>query len=560
MKKYLLAIMVLLLLPVSVVSAAAYYAYITVTESSGVSYGQLPIIVSVNNTLLAANYYIEADGRDTRVARGSQELPHMVADNCTLFATPITADTLDTFSYTSGSADLTAFDVIFGYGGRGKIVDDSDLEGAANCSLKVCGLVADMDELGLVIGKTNAFVIATDSGNMTASINGTLEYPLDVTSRVDGGGWSNEANADDNNTATAMTHSYQDGVWTNYVAFYFDDVLADSISLYVATTDTTKTAQMQYTTDSGSTWTDLGSWACSAYSWNNRWLTYPETINGLRVRVQGYLTYTIMVYEVTVRNCLNHRAGNSGVVSSTFASGQDVEMLLDSSNIKLLVDDVEVASSSLSGLSIANTSYDYYLMAGSNIAVADNVTMSVGGVQQVWIEPNNIISSSTIPDRQASGGSNDVIITWGSNPVAVSLGALLPETQSVASALSASATDIAPVSDGANSIRSSGVEGSNLPFYDMFKGLLTSWAEFGGPTINMQYFWKVVAVVAGWIFGTAIMLLTRNVFFGITAYAVGFAVPAVAMEGLLDLWVPIVYLIGAIAVGLLTTKWSTSSM
>ncbi len=177
----------------------------------------------------------------------------------------------------------------------------------------------------------------------------------------------------------------------------------------------------------------------------------------------------------------------------------------------------------------------------------------------LWFQPNTIISGTTMIDR---AGSNDGTITWGSNPsgVDVSVGALLPETQSTATVDVESETPVlTPGTEGLEDIMTSGVEGEGFILYEVFKDLFNTWHELGGPDISMPYFWKVVVVALGWMFGTAVMLTTRNLFFGLVAYFLGFAVPAGAL-GILDLWVPITYGIGAAITCLLVSKWSSSSL
>ena len=120
--------------------------------------------------------------------------------------------------------------------------------------------------------------------------------------------------------------------------------------------------------------------------------------------------------------------------------------------------------------------------------------------------------------------------------------------------------EFVPPTEDVGPMVTTGVEGTGFPLYGLFKSLLNQWSALGGPSISMPYFWKLVAVIIGWIFGTAIMLLTRNSFFGIIAYFIGFAIPAGAMGGVLDLWVPIVYGLGAICISLLTAKWGASSL
>ena len=86
MKKLLRLIPILLvamLLIAPPVLAQSYTCNIAVTSDS--AYTQLPITTAVNNQYLADNGYISASGLDTRVLLTGSELPHMLANDKTLF-------------------------------------------------------------------------------------------------------------------------------------------------------------------------------------------------------------------------------------------------------------------------------------------------------------------------------------------------------------------------------------------------------------------------------------------------------------------------------------------
>jgi len=109
----LLLLLAFVVTPV-VVLAYTYSAPITVTESDSVTYSSFPFMADVNNTYLAANGYFTT-GLDTRVLEVSNELPHMLSGDKTLFAVPIDADGQLILNYTLGDTPLTAFNIIAGY-------------------------------------------------------------------------------------------------------------------------------------------------------------------------------------------------------------------------------------------------------------------------------------------------------------------------------------------------------------------------------------------------------------------------------------------------------------
>ncbi len=165
------------------------------------------------------------------------------------------------------------------------------------------------------------------------------------------------------------------------------------------------------------------------------------------------------------------------------------------------------------------------------------------------------IDFGTLPDRE--GTAQNGIITWGINPtgMTVSIGALLPSVVVTPAENVADVPDLVPEF---NPNVSSGVEGEAFPFYGLFKGLMDDYYEVGGPNITMPYFWKIVATIIAFTVGTGVLLASRNLLVGIGAYALLIAVPT-AM-GILDWYFIVWYVIGAVAVSLLVTKWTSSSI
>jgi hypothetical protein len=167
-----------------------------------------------------------------------------------------------------------------------------------------------------------------------------------------------------------------------------------------------------------------------------------------------------------------------------------------------------------------------------------------------------------LPDTSGDATVNNGAITVGTNPanITVLVGAMLPSNASVANVSTGNSDASLVPETGNTNMDTSGVEGAAFPFYALFKGLLKDWHDNGGPDISMPVFWKFIAVIAGWCFGTIVMMATRQVIFGLIGYAIGFSVPAFAMGGVLDAWVPIIYSITALCLAGLIWKWSSSSL
>ena len=76
----------------------------------------------------------------------------------------------------------------------------------------------------------------------------------------------------------------------------------------------------------------------------------------------------------------------------------------------------------------------------------------------------------------------------------------------------------------------------------------------------MAYFWRLVAAIIAFLFGTGVLIATKNMLFGAVAYGLGLLAPTLWLGGVFDWWVPIFYIIGAVVITMLSTKWTSSSI
>ncbi len=139
MIRKLIVIFILLVTVIAptVAMAASYVIDIVVSESAGVDYTDTPIIITINNTALAAGGFIAADARDTQVTNPSGDiLPHMITDNATWVVIDLDANSVNTLSYTSGNTEAD-FEIIPGLGGFVTISDNETIEFAGNFILDI---------------------------------------------------------------------------------------------------------------------------------------------------------------------------------------------------------------------------------------------------------------------------------------------------------------------------------------------------------------------------------------------------------------------------------------
>ena len=76
----------------------------------------------------------------------------------------------------------------------------------------------------------------------------------------------------------------------------------------------------------------------------------------------------------------------------------------------------------------------------------------------------------------------------------------------------------------------------------------------------MAYFWRLVAAIIAFLFGTGVLIATKSMLFGAIAYGLGLLVPTLWLGGVFDWWVPVFYIIGAVVITMLSTKWTSSSI
>lgn len=613
-----LALLLLTTLIATPVFAAGYSATLTVSETGTGSHTMVGITADIDNQGLMDDSLITATGLDTRVLLGTSELPHMLASDRVTFALPIEENNQYPLEYTTGNDDLTSFDIVPGDGGYVTAKDHANLEPSDNFSIESVMWIGKSQTL---LSKTGALALSDNgSGDVTFNILGASVWvsPTNAT----GAGWTNPSYAYDGHTSTYASYSItgtsgyltltvptddydrlqfywpgHSGI-TNYWEVEWDSswhtVYSSATGAYTGWVNVPfggyhSVSQIRYKGHRSTAGivvvneVDIGNVSGTALT-----VTASGVDEGLR---------TVKVYADTVNLAIDIDGINE---DSAALSGGSVP---DSSSDWVLYPDPywSYYSHAVSGVEVLRyqpvlmilgeeystgtvtvTNGDETVTGAGGAAWTDSmaggVFVSTDGVHYVidsitdgtHLELATVYGGATlggqsydmyprIPDEI---GSLDGALTWGSNPagITVELGALLPSTDSQAS-VDAQGDDSSFVPEtGDSDMTTSGVEGENLPFYGLIKGLLTSYNELGGPNIPMADFWKLAAVVIGWCFGTMIMIVTRNVIFGAIAYVLGFSVPAFSMGGMLDTWIPIVYGISALCLAGLIWKWTSSSI
>lgn len=123
--RILLLAILLISLASGIALAYLYRAPVSVTENASTSYTMLPVIWSQNNDWLADNGFMKSTANDTRVQTlGGLNKPWMVADNKTLTAIPVPANSQTNLYFVTGESAASAMDIITGLGGYVTVLDD----------------------------------------------------------------------------------------------------------------------------------------------------------------------------------------------------------------------------------------------------------------------------------------------------------------------------------------------------------------------------------------------------------------------------------------------------
>ena len=623
MKKRILVALLLFFLVPAVALAASYSASLTVTESASVSYDMLPVGASVNNIYLVDSSIILPTGLDTRVKQGSTKLPHMVASDRVTFALPVVANNQYSLDYVTGESALSSFPIITEYSGYFTIPSDASdaMQLGDNFSIALRGWIQPVSGSSSA-NTTENFTTYTKvdaSGKLTVTATKVTGVDVGRDENVylykDRGAshfnvlyeefeiYANSASTVDSakggiaitNTIGSMASFATTDIWAGtytvagptYRLYLARGNLVAS-DYYVPTADTlyycritraagNDTITMTIYSNAART-TLLDTLTVSgfgttqwryAYGFVNDnagvggkdWDGYVQNLK-LSSFVDGIATKknAISVFVNSTGNITASIYGGATVTSTIVSSAvHTVNITADGANLKIYVDNIERGSGTI-GAGVPDNSNDWRIMSKAT-SYLDYYSHSVGGSEIARYEPTSMIVDDTLPN-ELSPGTFDGVITWGTNPagIGVVVGGLLPVSSSTASD-TPGGTESTFVPTVSIDTHTTGTEGTGFPLYGLFKSLFDSYEALGGPHIPMANFWKLVAVIVGWSLGTVVMMLTRNVVLGLVGYFVGFAVPAFAMESaILDVWVPIVYAIGAVCLAALLWKWVGSNI
>ena len=555
MKRRLLIILIFIVLTLVIPLQAANTATITVTEANGTTYTMLPITALMSNAALASGSFITPSGRDVMVS--SQ--PRMLVTDKTMFATPIGPNTATPFYYTTGNTP-TDFAIIPGQGGYVTVADAAALELGNNFSIELDGYT------GTQISKSGAFEMSHDGTNILAgipceSLTTTGAYGIGASGFVRAG--QKITNLPIGTIASASWYLSGAGSPVGTANIRLRKASDDSIIGTFGTQDVSLVGGgAWYTYSTPVTNTDIQDvYLTFEYNGPQTGFDYVfayYTNPGLYSNGNG-ATYSAgawtdnATHDATFKLALNYPG-----VSAALAPGEHtIKVYADGTNLKLDVNGVNVDSEALGGASVINNANNWIITPSSYLNYYKHTST---GAERIYYQPNAIIVGTALPNL-ASGGAYPGVFTFGSNPAGLTtaLGPLLSLGQVIPEATVAGSAALVPQVNP-NIGPSGGNTGATFPLFGLFNSLLTDYNAAAGTSITMAYVWRGVAVIFAFIFGTCVLIGTRQPLFGLFAYAIGYLVPTLWMGGILDWWVPIMYIIGAVLLILLVAKWGQSSI
>ena len=447
---FLLITVLVALLPTTTVLAYLYRSPIAVTENASSSYSMLPILWDSNNQWMVDNGFIPSV-LGTRVQTlGGLNKPWMVADNKTLTAIPVPANSQTNLYFVTGESEASAMDIILGNGGYVTTSDSPSLELGDNFTLVWDSYIDTTNGTDKhLIQKAAALAVyinPTISGNLSAVIFGTT---VDASANMLVDGTGDYTNLSLSGAATNWQAVLTNDGNTSYVYVSGTNVPlakdaytlqqssppSPSVPVSVSVTwygisSTTNLGQAQPFLRLGgveSAGTQIIENNTAGYGSHTEIISRPgggswswSDINNLQVVIglntyNGSAGWTRVTYGyVTV----NYNDGDIIVTATGVSNGEHVvELSADSANLTLTLDGVVVDNVALGGAFVPANNSNWVFMQNNVTPYVDSITVSVNGTLALWYEPNAIILTTNLPDR--SGSNNDGTITWGSNPAGV---------------------------------------------------------------------------------------------------------------------------------------------
>lgn len=390
---------------VAIATSWEYYVEFTVTDNSSTSRTFLPILTGIDPDNIIDYGYLNSSGNETAMFESTSTRSYGVTTgNITLLINTLYADQEKTFKFYTGYSPAAEQSIIVGEDGYVVVSDAEALEPADNFGMEFEGII--LSENRTYISKSEAIkVYSLDSGNLTADIyealswqdidDGTFTesqwveaaFSADIITQIGIKLWNDdvatqnvnlyEVNVYDDDTSTWISPTSASGSWTNMSNVYDND-----------------TGTTSYESVAGETWSTMIT------------LTLPYPIKSSNLRYWASCAGTAEI------NADGYMGDVDASVTEIVSAGKHkVEILANSTNLTLEVDDVIEDTVALSGASVINNSNDWYFYPDP---CWDYYKHYVSSALVAHYAITEMVSGTTLPDIENSTYNGTII--WGSNP------------------------------------------------------------------------------------------------------------------------------------------------
>ena len=450
-----------IILVVTPVFAYLYKAPVAITENASTSYDMLPVLWNQNNTWLAANGFMNSTANDTRVQTlGGLNKPWMVADNKTLTAIPVPANSQTNLYFTTGESEASAMDIIVGYGGYITRADDPGWELGSNFTIEQKGWIdTTATSNNNLVYKENALrVWVSGTGNVTAGILDVVEQTdFDAIFSLYNGSNVRYGQRIDAFTGKIISTSFLigkvgDPTGTGYARVR--DVTTDSI---LATFGSIDVAEL-----TGSTiWHTFSDTSVDVSATNIRVVfeySGGDVANYVLTRfknsdvVAGSRTYYNAGWtdDASDDACFAYVSTDTFVTATGVASREHtVKTTYDGADLKIFVDDMVTPGDTAAWVGTVPGNDNAWVIMSNATPYSSYYQHTVNGTMVGWYQPTSMILTTVLPDR--AGTAENGVITWGSNPAGVgtTLGSMVSSGQpGIGTTTDTSTGDILPVVGG----------------------------------------------------------------------------------------------------------------
>jgi len=555
LKRFIWAISVALL-SVFLCSIAVYASWVlkfptNITDTSGSTRTYLPVMLGYGGQTLVDMGKISSNGTNTNMQIGTSNIKYMMATGnvtCVIPNLPATGIVTSDL-YTGYSPEQTAFAIITGSGGYVTVTDAPAMEFGGNFSYSISGYFdTSVSAVGShLLYKNGAFdTYVPSAGNITSVLIGggvatnLIIYPAgDDTIGIAGvfgsaTHWDavNDPAGAPDDAATYVDSGIAAWRYDYYTTTYTGNIPTNSVINSVIVTYRAYNGGGVGVGQGGGGVRLGGINTLDTRVLPGAWTTYTSAalarpgggswtvtdILSLQI-VAGLLSDAISTsFETQVYITVNYTppllvslAATSGTHTIT-GSGSGV------TNLFSLSVDASTDSVALGAATVVNNANNYVVLQSNAVPYADNMTITIGGTQQMWLAPNVMISGTTIPDR--SGNAHTGAITWGSNSnISLSYGAMESYVDYIASINATGGYDFPPASLPSTWFASGG-NVTALPFYDAFSSVSLQT----GQPVQMLYGLGII----GLAFGAFLLLVifTRSALIGYIAMVMVFGIGA----------------------------------